>query len=211
MCGILGEIVFKSHRLIDKDQFMELLNLSRQRGPDSQDYFTNGQNIQLGFNRLAVLDLSENGNQPIHSPSNRYTMVFNGEIYNHLELRKSLPKNKYFFKGHGDSETLIACFDHYGIISTAQMLDGMFAIGLFDHAEKKLHLIRDFAGIKPLHYGWDGGTLVFASQYNQISRHPVFNNEPINEEVLKLYLTQHHIPSSIGFIKNTYSVQKNSV
>jgi len=211
MCGILGERVFKSNRLIDKHQFMGLLNLSRQRGPDSQDYFTNGQNIQLGFNRLAILDLSENGNQPIHSPSNRYTMVFNGEIYNHLELRKLLPENKYFFKGHGDSETLIACFDHHGINSTAKMLDGMFAIGLFDHAEKKLHLIRDFAGIKPLHYGWNGETLVFASQYNQISRHPVFNNESINEEVLKLYLTQHHIPSPFGLLKNTYSVKPGEI
>ena len=133
MCGILGERVFKSNRLIDKDQFMRLLNLSRQRGPDSQDYFTNGQDIQLGFNRLAVLDLSENGNQPIHSSSNRYTMVFNGEIYNHIELRKSLPNGKYKFKGNGDTESLIACFDHFGVEKTVQQLDGMFAIGIYDN------------------------------------------------------------------------------
>ena len=85
MCGILGEFVYNNHSLIDRSRFLSLLELSRNRGPDFQGYFTNDNNFQFGFNRLSILDLSENGNQPIHSSSGRYTMVFNGEIYNDIE------------------------------------------------------------------------------------------------------------------------------
>ena len=211
MCGILGELVYNQHRLLSKKQFLSLLDLSRSRGPDSQGYYSNSKNIQFGFNRLAILDLSDNANQPINSPSGSFTMVFNGEIYNHMDLRNGLPKNKYVFKGHGDTETLIVCFDHYGIVSTVEMLNGMFAIGIFDHRDSSLHLIRDFAGIKPLHYGWNDNMVVFASQFNQISRHPGFNNEPIDEEVLKLYLSQNFIPSPFGLLKKTYSVKPGEI
>ena len=96
MCGILGEFVYDDI-LLGRDEFICLLNLSRKRGPDSQDYYSKENIIQFGFNRLAILDLTNNANQPIHSPSKRYTMVFNGEIYNHLELRSSLKKSKYHF------------------------------------------------------------------------------------------------------------------
>ena len=122
MCGILGEFVYNNHSLTDRSRFLSLLALSRNRGPDSQGYFTNNKNFQFGFNRLSILDLSENGNQPIHSSSGRYTMVYNGEIYNHIELRNSLPDGKYVFKGNGDTETLISTFDHYGIIKTVEKL-----------------------------------------------------------------------------------------
>jgi len=211
MCGILGEFIYNNHSLTDRSRFLSLLELSRNRGPDSQGYFTNDNNFQFGFNRLSILDLSKNGNQPIHSPSGRYTMVFNGEIYDHLELRKTLPKDKYIFKGFGDTESLIACFDNFGIENTVSKLDGMFSIGIFDHREKELHLIRDFAGIKPMYYGWNEKVSVFASQYNQISNHPVFNNEPIDGEVLKLYLTQHFIPAPFGLLKNTYAVNPGEI
>jgi len=211
MCGILGEFVYNSHSLIDKSRFLSLLELSRNRGPDSQGYSTNDKNFQFGFNRLSILDLSGNGNQPIQSPSGRYTMVFNGEIYNHFELRKTLPRNKYIFKGSGDTESLIACFDNFGIENTVSKLDGMFAIGIYDHKKSLIHLIRDFAGIKPLHFGLKEGVLVFASQYNQISRHIKFCNENIDEEILKLYLTLHYIPSPYGILKNTYSVNPGEI
>ena len=93
MCGIFGEFVFKGS-LTEKEQFFSLLKKSRKRGPDSEGYFSNEKNIRLGFNRLAILDLTANANQPIHSPSKRYSMVFNGEIYNYLELRNTLPDGK---------------------------------------------------------------------------------------------------------------------
>ena len=124
MCGILGELTYNSHRLIDKEHFLSLLDLSRTRGPDAQGYYSNSKNFQFGFNRLSILDLSENANQPIQSPSGCYTMVFNGEIYNHMELRDGLPNDKYVFKGNGDTESLIACFDYYGVEKTVNKLDG---------------------------------------------------------------------------------------
>ena len=211
MCGILGEFVYNNHSLTDRSRFLSLLALSRNRGPDSQGYFTNDENIQFGFNRLSILDLSENGNQPIQSSSGRYTMVFNGEIYNHEELRKSLPNGKYTFKGNGDTESLIACFDHFGVEKTVHRLDGMFAIGIYDNQEKSIHLIRDFAGIKPLFYGWNENILIFASQYNQISRHKNFHKEPIDVAILKLYLSQNYIPSPFGILKHTHSVQPGEI
>ena len=114
---------------------MGLLNLSCQRGPDSQDYFTDGKSIQLGFNRLAVLDLSENGNQPIHSPSNRYTMVFNGEIYNYLDLRNSLEEKGYKFRTKSDTETILLGYKEWGP-NILNLLRGMFAFAIWD-GEKK--------------------------------------------------------------------------
>ena len=211
MCGIFGEVIYGLESLTTQEKFISLLNLSRSRGPDSQGYFTNEKNFQFGFNRLAILDLSDNGNQPIQSSTGRYTMIFNGEIYNHEELRKSLPDGKYTFKGNGDTESLIACFDQYGVQDTVHKLDGMFAIGIYDNQETKLHLIRDFAGIKPLHYGWNGKILVFASQFNQISGHKAFYGESVNEEVLKLYLTQHFIPAPFGLLMNTFSVYPGEI
>ena len=211
MCGIFGQVVFDNQKLTDKDKFISLLDISKNRGPDFQGYFSNKKNIQFGFNRLSILDLSENANQPIHSISGRYTMVFNGEIYNHLELRNSLPKDKYFFKGSGDTESLIACFDYFGIENTTTKLDGMFSIAIYDNYESSLYLIRDFAGIKPLYYGFKNRNLIFASQYNQISRHESFYSETIDESVLKLYLSLHYIPSPYGILKNTHSIYPGEI
>ena len=137
MCGILGEFIYDND-LTERDQFLSLLARSKLRGPDSSGYFSNNINFQFGFNRLAILDLTENANQPIHSPSNRYTMVFNGEIYNHMELRASLPKH-FNFKGNGDTESLIACFDHYGVEKTVNKLDGL---GTLLNKDISFHLSR---------------------------------------------------------------------
>ena len=143
MCGIYGQVIFGNQKLTDKEKFISLLSLSSKRGPDFQGYYSNKKNIQFGFNRLSILDLSENASQPIKSPSGRYIMVFNGEIYNHLELRNSLPKKKFTFKGSGDTESVISCFENFGIEKTISMLDGMFAIGIYDNYNSSLYLIID--------------------------------------------------------------------
>jgi len=202
MCGFLVE--YRQDGIMLKDDFIKILTLSQKRGPDFQGYWNYDGKIQMGFNRLAILDLSEAGQQPMHSFGNRYTIVFNGEIYNHLELRNKLEFNK--FKGKSDTETITACLEEWGLYKTINELDGIFAIVIYDHEQKNLSLVRDFAGVKPLFYGQKGNKLVASSQYDQIINHPVFVNSKINPQVLKLYLQQHFIPAPFGLYENTFQV-----
>lgn len=202
MCGFLFEY---KNNLTQKEVFIDLLSKSKKRGPDHQGYWSDNQCVQLGFNRLAILDLSEAGFQPMKSPSGKYVIVFNGEVYNHFDLRKKIDfKN---FRGQSDTETITACLDEWGIIKTIESLDGMFAITIFNQETKEVTLVRDFAGIKPFFYGWNGETLVGASQYDQITNHPDFKNNAIDEQVLKLYLQQHFMPAPFGLYKQTFQVK----
>ena len=210
MCGILGEFSIKA-RPIEEEEFKKLLNLSVARGPDNQGYYSNRKNLQLGFNRLSILDLSKLGNQPIHSLDKQMSMVFNGEIYNYLEIKSLLLKLGVNIQSTGDSEVLINSFRYIGINETLQKIDGMFSIGLFDHKLKSLYLIRDFSGIKPLHYGYSSDYVVFASQYDQIAKHRSFVHNKIDTKVLKLYLSQHFIPAPYGILENTFQVEPGQV
>ncbi len=209
MCGFLIEYSTDTNKGLDKHDFIMLLNKSKLRGPDSQGYFSNGSNLQLGFNRLAILELSEAGEQPMKSHDTRYVIVFNGEIYNHLDLRKRLDfKN---FRGLSDSETITACLVEWGVLKTVKELNGMFSLVVYDTLKKEIHLIRDFAGIKPLFFGWDGKTLVAASQYDQIFLHPEYRGKSVNPQVLKLYLEQHYMPSPFGLYKDTFQVAPGEI
>ncbi len=202
MCGFLFEY---KRNLTNKSDFIKSLSMSNKRGPDHQGYWTDNDCVQLGFNRLAILDLSEAGFQPMTSPSGKFVVIFNGEIYNHLDLRKKIVfKN---FRGQSDTETITACLDQWGILKTIESLDGMFALTIFNQDTKEITLVRDFAGIKPLFYGWNGKTLVGASQYDQIKNHPDFKDNEIDESVLKLYLQQHFMPAPFGLYKQTHQVK----
>ena len=210
MCGILGEVAF-SGSLSSSKTFSNLLNLSHSRGPDSTQIEVVRNRVQFGFNRLAIIDPSENSNQPIWSNSKRYLIMYNGEIYNHINLRKKLSNQGKMIKGYGDTSTLAQCIDEWGIEKTISQLDGMFSICVWDNYQKTISLIRDFAGIKPLFYGYNGKFLVFASQYNQISRHPYFVHNNINKEVLKLFFLQHYISSPFGLLNNTFSLKPGEI
>lgn len=185
MCGFLGEFCFDKGRVSDKENFKGLLSLSAHRGPDNTSTFRQG-NFQLGFNRLAILDLSEKGNQPKASPSLRYHIVFNGEIYNYKELLA-----KYNLRGlqsNSDTEVLICLLDVLGVEKTIKELEGMFAIMIVDNLKKKVYLARDFAGIKPLFYGVSDLGIVAASQFDQIFKHSWFNKTlKFNKSVVKEY------------------------
>jgi len=202
MCGFLFEV---SQKMVSTAvEFKQLLKLSIYRGPDDTGYWEKDF-VKAGFNRLSILDLSQAGHQPMLSPQGRYVLVFNGEIYNHLELRKRLSVNN--FRGHSDTETICCCLDEWGVERTVDKLDGMFALAIYDQDSKVTTLVRDFAGIKPLFYGWDGATLVAASQYDQVVMHPAFAHHSIDETVLKLYLQQHFLPAPFGLLKNTFQVE----
>lgn len=203
MCGFLTE--YSPKELLHKSKFIELLSLSQKRGPDFQGYRSSHSHVQLGFNRLAILDLSPAGEQPMSSIKGNYTIVFNGEIYNHRELRKRLDFSS--FKGNSDTETITACLEEWGIKKTVEALDGMFAIAIYHHPSQNFTLVRDFAGIKPLFYGWDGVTLVAGSQYDQITKHPKYADKSVDPSVLKLYLQQHFMPAPYGLYQDTFQVQ----
>src|SRR6516164_3965419 len=132
----------------------------RHRGPDaSGTWVDRDSGIALGHRRLAILDLSERGAQPMVSHCKRYVITFNGEIYNHKSLRQELAdgrENGIHWRGTSDTETLLACFAAWGVIATLERAVGMFALALWDRVERRLMLARDRFGEKPLYYGWVG-------------------------------------------------------
>lgn len=203
MCRLIGEYRLGGN-FTNKKEFENLTSLSKKGGPDDTGFYINDK-VQLGFNRLSILDLSQLGHQPMVSPDKRYVVVFNGEIYNHKQLRARLKKYNNF-KGTSDTETLVNCFEEWGVYKTANQLDGMFAIAVYDNYEKRLVLLRDFAGIKPLFYGVNKNGVAFASQYNQITRHPWFSNASVNNQNLSLYLKMHYVPAPYGLHENTFQV-----
>lgn len=163
------------------------------RGPDDWGVWTDAVfGIALSHRRLSVLDLSAAGHQPMVSGSGRFVIAFNGEIYNHLELRKEL--GEIAWRGHSDTETLLAGFDAWGVESTLARAVGMFAIALWDREERSLCIARDRLGEKPLYYGWQGDALLFGSELKALKSHPAFRGE-INRDALTLLLRHNYIPA----------------
>lgn len=172
MCGFAG---FYDPQFQNKDKLAEklapMISCILHRGPDdSGEWFDPSAGLALGHRRLSILDVSENGRQPMVSKSGRYIIIFNGEIYNHLELRKThlsdVTSNQY--KSSSDTETLLYLFDKIGFRETLEQVKGMFAIVLWDKQEQKLYFARDRFGKKPLYLGWVGGALVFGSELKSI-------------------------------------------
>ena len=172
MCGFLGEYSF-NNKLIDTEGFAELLVLSKHRGPDSTNIVSD-KNYRLGFNRLALLDLSSAGEQPRRSPSKRYHIVYNGEVYNYKELIGEYSLQN--LESTSDTEVVLQLLDKIGVRETIKVLNGMFAMAIVDIQNNDLYLARDFAGIKPLFFGVNKQGAVFASQFDQLFKHPFFSS-----------------------------------
>lgn len=167
----------------------------RHRGPD--DGGTWGDEtvgLALGHRRLAIVDLSPEGHQPMLSANGRYVMVFNGEIYNFRDLRQQLLALGHGFRGHSDTEVMLAAFCQWGVEVSLQRFVGMFAFALWDRELQRLHLGRDRLGEKPLFYGWCQQTLVFGSELKALKAHPQWQGR-INRDVLTLLLRHNYIPA----------------
>ena len=151
---------------------------------------------RFAFRRLSIIDLSAAGHQPMQSANGRYTIVFNGEIYNFAELRKDLEANGEApaWRGHSDTEVLLALIGARGLDQALKQLTGMFAFALWDAHERVLHLARDRLGEKPLYYGWLGRTFVFGSELKALRAHPQWNAE-IDRGALALYMRYNYIPA----------------
>lgn len=167
------------------------------RGPDSHGFWEDRQaDLAVAHVRLAILDLSPAGHQPMVSPCERYVLVLNGEIYNHLALRKRLEQSSLApaWRGHSDTETLLACLSALGVQATLQACVGMFAFAVWDRATQGLTLARDRMGEKPLYYGFSGSAMVFASELKALMPIPGFGAE-LSREALTLLMRHNYIPA----------------
>lgn len=167
MCGIAGLwIPAGAPRERLERQALAMTTRLLHRGPDDGGVWSDeASGIALAQRRLAIIDLSPAGHQPMHSACGRYAAVFNGEIYNHLDLRARLAAEGQapMWRGHSDTETLVACIAAWGLEPALQACIGMFALALWDRRERSLALARDRLGEKPLYYGWQGDALLFGS------------------------------------------------
>ena len=204
MCGIAGYIDGNRRSAQEHDDIAtRMIARLRHRGPDSQGVWCDtSSSLVLAHARLAIIDLSPAGAQPMHSASGSYVIVFNGEIYNFQKLRNRLKQqgSSPDWRGHSDTEVLLACFEAWGIEKTLKGLVGMFALALWDRRDKKLYLARDRMGEKPLYYGIHKNTFLFASELKALKAHPDFTGE-IDREALTLYLRHNYIPAPWSIYK----------
>lgn len=194
MCGIAGFI--DSSLKSDARVLRAMTDAIVHRGPDhGGEWYDPESGVALGHRRLSILDLSPAGSQPMVSHSGRLVTVFNGEIYNHRDLRQELnrevPRN---WRGHSDTEVMLEALESWGVPGAAQRLTGMFAAAVWDRQERTLHLIRDRIGEKPLYYGRVGNAFVFASELKALLPFPCWQGE-INRDALALYLRHNCIPA----------------
>lgn len=198
MCGITGFWRMHGGGTGSPREQVEAMSMRlKHRGPDDGGFWCDEDaGIALAQQRLSVLDLSSAGHQPMHSACGRYVAVFNGEIYNHLDLRDRLEGRggAVAWRGHSDTETLIACFVAWGVEETLRSCVGMFAFALWDRQRRELTLARDRMGEKPLYYGWQGETLLFGSELKALKAYPAFS-ATVDRNALALFLRHDCIPA----------------
>lgn len=185
MCGFAG-LINLDKRIVNRQVVVEMSNQLNHRGPDSEGYYIK-ENIGIGHKRLSILDLSENGNQPMISKDGKYVIAYNGCVYNFKELRAELEKESIVFKSQSDTEVILEGFARYGF-GFIDRLNGMFAFALWNVDERKLTLARDRFGVKPVYYWSNGGSFVFASEIKAILKHPDYKIS-LNHEALNEYFT----------------------
>jgi asparagine synthase (glutamine-hydrolysing) len=216
VCGIAGCIDPFAREEVLGRAIQAMIAPLHHRGPDDEGvWLDQSAGVALGHKRLSILDLSPAGHQPMISPGGRYVVVFNGEIYNHLELRKELDPSRQKavgpdeqrrgWRGHSDTETLLAGFDVWGVEKTVRRTVGMFAFAVWDKASKILTLARDRLGEKPLYYGWQGNAFLFGSELKALRCHSEFRGE-VNRDALTLLLRHNYIPAPYSIYSDIHKL-----
>jgi asparagine synthase (glutamine-hydrolysing) len=209
MCGITGFLDLSNQRMSNADLIPTVRCMSEaicHRGPDDQGLWANEDaGLALGFRRLAILDLSPTGHQPMLSADGRYMMAYNGEVYNFADLRDELAALGHKYRGTSDTEVMLAGFVEWGIEAAIKRFNGMFAIAVWDRKEKVLHLVRDRLGVKPLYYGWCKGVFLFGSELKALRAHPAFD-AVIDRDALSLFLRHSYIPVPHSIYKDIHKL-----
>ncbi|MCL6740391.1 asparagine synthase (glutamine-hydrolyzing) [Sphingomonas sp. RB56-2] len=212
MCGIAG--IFSGDG-VDPATLTLMGGVITHRGPDDHGIWADEEaGIGFAHRRLSVVDLSPMGHQPMHSHSGRFVICFNGEIYNHHEIRAELegrglaPEGGW--RGHSDTEVLLQAIEIWGLAATLERSVGMFALALWDRRERLLHLVRDRFGEKPLYYGWVGHEFLFGSELKALRAHPRFDNE-IDREALKAFASRTYVPAPLSIYRGIYKLEPGCV
>lgn len=208
MCGIAG--FFGQSNIGTHELLLRLSDAQQHRGPDgSATWMSQDHRAGLAHRRLAIVDLTETGNQPMHSNSGRYTISFNGEIYNFLELRSELLGDGHKFRGGSDTEVMLAAVEQWGVRDAIAKFNGMFAFALWDKMDNKGYLVRDRLGVKPLYYQWCGTALFFSSELTV----PFARIAPrsISRESLALFLHYGHVPGERSIYEGIYKLKPGMI
>jgi asparagine synthase (glutamine-hydrolysing) len=209
MCGIVGVLAYRGGIETWRRWTRGATDLMVRRGPDACGEWSDGGRCVLGFRRLAVLDLSSAGNQPMLTADGRYALVFNGELYNFREIRETLRARGIAFRSTGDGEVVLNALAVFGV-RALESFNGMFALALYDTVTNRLLLARDHAAIKPLYVLRHREGLVFASQYDQILAHPWARTKSLDGGALSLYLNVGYIPAPYAALSDTAMLEAGS-
>jgi asparagine synthase (glutamine-hydrolysing) len=196
MCGITG-VLHRKPNYTEAELLAVVADMTTtltHRGPDASGCWANPeQGIALGHRRLSIQDLTSAGAQPMASASGRYMLCYNGEIYNYPKLSRELANSGFHFRGHSDTEVILASVEHWGISAALEKFQGMFAFALWDRQDNSLVLARDRAGKKPLYYGWCADTFLFGSELKALRAHPDFNAS-IDRRALAAFIQYAWVP-----------------
>src|SRR5215204_2019944 len=192
MCGIVG-IVNSEGKRVDEGLLGRMCNAIRHRGPDDDGFYVNGS-VGLGMRRLSIIDLAH-GQQPIHNQDRTAWIVFNGEIYNYLELRKKLEDLGHTFYTNSDTEAIVHAYDQFGA-DCPKHLRGMFSFAIWDERKQELFLARDRVGKKPLLYALVNGQLIFGSEFTALLLHPDISRE-VERDAIHYYLSFACVPAPL--------------
>lgn len=210
MCGIAGLLTTGRVSEATVHAMSEAL---AHRGPDDQGGWIDAQaGVGLGHRRLSIVDLSEAGHQPYHSRCGRYVLTYNGEIYNHSDVRRAVEAvaGTVPWRGHSDTETLLEAISLWGLAEALKRCSGMFALGLWDRQTRELSLARDRIGEKPLFYGWNGDKILFGSTLDALRAVPGFAAQ-VDPDVTALYLRFNCVPAPFSIYRHVYKVLPGTI